>query len=48
MILIKKKQIRKISIFLFYYENMLGKLLRFDCIHENKIFFVFDFFKRGN
>jgi hypothetical protein len=34
--------------FLFYYENMLGKLLRFGRIHENKIFFVFDFFKRGN
>jgi len=27
--------------FLFFYENMLGKLLGFDRMHEEKIFFVF-------
>ena len=30
--------------FLFFYENILGKLLGFHCMYENKIFFCF--FKR--
>jgi len=30
----------------FFYENMLGKLLGFDRMHEKKIFFWF--FERGN
>jgi len=25
----------------FFYENMLGKFLGFDRMHENKIFFLF-------
>jgi len=26
--------------FLFFYENMLGKLLGSNCMYENKIFFI--------
>jgi hypothetical protein len=29
------------QIFVFFYENMLGKYLGFDRMHEKKIFFVF-------
>jgi hypothetical protein len=31
--------------FCSFHKNMLGKLLGFGCIHENKIFL---FFERGN
>jgi hypothetical protein len=32
---------RKMNVFVFFYENMLEKFLGFGCMHENKIFFLF-------
>jgi len=35
---------KDVNFFLFFYENMLGKLLEFGCMHEKKYFFCFYFF----
>jgi hypothetical protein len=39
---------KRCNFFFFFYENILGKLLGFDCMHKDKTYFLYFWKKKIN